>query len=355
VDDGEALLRAICAQPGEDLPRLAYAEWLEETGTDPDRVRFIRIQVRLEKDEDPDSGGKLTDPERRKELEAEAQDLLNRHGGQWGQPVIALGAVDVAYSRGFPEQITIDAEAFQKNAEKIFAAAPVRGIKVNRMGTLQDVVRFAASPHLARLNSLTLSNWDNTRPLWNPEDGPAVAQALAASPHLRGLTHLNISLGHIGNEGLRSLAASQNLSGLTHLDLGRNEIGPEGVWAIAGSLHLRSLKHLDLRENAIGDATIHPITTSANFRGLRSLNLSAANISQDGIRTIAAARNLGSLSDLNLSGNGMGDGIADAVAMALAGSSALTPSAKASALWSIGYHRLARQALAEDGQHAGRG
>src|SRR5262249_13015338 len=32
TSDGDALFRAICEQPWEDTPRLAYADWLEETG-----------------------------------------------------------------------------------------------------------------------------------------------------------------------------------------------------------------------------------------------------------------------------------------------------------------------------------
>jgi len=34
MDDGDALLRAILAQPEEDTPRLAFADWLEEQGSD---------------------------------------------------------------------------------------------------------------------------------------------------------------------------------------------------------------------------------------------------------------------------------------------------------------------------------
>src|SRR5262245_3568916 len=32
TSDGEALFRAICEQPWEDTPRLAYADWLQENG-----------------------------------------------------------------------------------------------------------------------------------------------------------------------------------------------------------------------------------------------------------------------------------------------------------------------------------
>lgn len=46
TDTGAALLSAILAEPADDLHRLAYADWLEETG-DPERAEFIRLQLGL--------------------------------------------------------------------------------------------------------------------------------------------------------------------------------------------------------------------------------------------------------------------------------------------------------------------
>src|SRR5205823_5593 len=42
----DALYRAICAEPDEDTPRLAFADLLEEDGQQ-DRARFIRTQIAL--------------------------------------------------------------------------------------------------------------------------------------------------------------------------------------------------------------------------------------------------------------------------------------------------------------------
>ena len=41
-----ALRAAVLAQPDDDLPRLVYADWLDESG-DPDRARFLRAQIAL--------------------------------------------------------------------------------------------------------------------------------------------------------------------------------------------------------------------------------------------------------------------------------------------------------------------
>ena len=45
--DGEALYRAILDNPADDVVRLVYADWLEESGTDAARAEFIRVQCEL--------------------------------------------------------------------------------------------------------------------------------------------------------------------------------------------------------------------------------------------------------------------------------------------------------------------
>jgi len=46
MSDDEALLAAVLARPDEDLPRLAYADWLEEHDQS-ERAEFIRVQIEL--------------------------------------------------------------------------------------------------------------------------------------------------------------------------------------------------------------------------------------------------------------------------------------------------------------------
>ena len=44
TDDEFALLRTIRKHPDADLPRLVYADWLDDRG-DEDRAEFIRLQI----------------------------------------------------------------------------------------------------------------------------------------------------------------------------------------------------------------------------------------------------------------------------------------------------------------------
>lgn len=46
MTDEQLFLRAICADPADDLPRLVYADWLDDHGR-PDRAEFIRVQSEL--------------------------------------------------------------------------------------------------------------------------------------------------------------------------------------------------------------------------------------------------------------------------------------------------------------------
>ena len=46
MTDADALLAAILADPDDDTPRLAYADWLGESG-DADRAEFIRLQCAI--------------------------------------------------------------------------------------------------------------------------------------------------------------------------------------------------------------------------------------------------------------------------------------------------------------------
>jgi uncharacterized protein (TIGR02996 family) len=46
MTDHDALLAAICAEPDEDTPRLAYADFLEENDR-PEQAAFVRAQIEL--------------------------------------------------------------------------------------------------------------------------------------------------------------------------------------------------------------------------------------------------------------------------------------------------------------------
>lgn len=50
VTDDEAFIRTILASPGDDAPRLVYADWLEERGDE--RGAYFRLEVKWAKTRD---------------------------------------------------------------------------------------------------------------------------------------------------------------------------------------------------------------------------------------------------------------------------------------------------------------
>lgn len=81
MSDREAFVQAIAANPTDDLPRLVFADWLEEHG-EPERAEFIRTQIRWHH----------ADADERKQLDLRAGELFREHWQRWFGPFLtALG------------------------------------------------------------------------------------------------------------------------------------------------------------------------------------------------------------------------------------------------------------------------
>jgi uncharacterized protein (TIGR02996 family) len=92
MDDRRALMAAILADPAEDTPRLALADWLDEHGDAHDRARaeFIRLQCELDR---LPEGTKPTPAHRR------ARALHSKHVKAWLGPLAPLNSMH-EFTRG---------------------------------------------------------------------------------------------------------------------------------------------------------------------------------------------------------------------------------------------------------------
>lgn len=85
MTDGDALLAAILAAPEDDLPRLMYADCIEDT--QPARAEFIRVQIAIANIHgDPDCPHPIDigpDLERKRILRKRERELLDAHGYGW--------------------------------------------------------------------------------------------------------------------------------------------------------------------------------------------------------------------------------------------------------------------------------
>jgi uncharacterized protein (TIGR02996 family) len=286
--DRDALLAAICAQPDEDTPRLAFADWCDENG-DPARAEFIRLQFKAERYAEHT-------PERL-DIDEHASALLEQNRGEWidGVPDWALDPqwppTIGDFCHGFLDRIAATAENVLTHSNDLFAAAPVRKaeIRLIRDGGLT----LASSPALARLSKVELAFAET------PIDLPAFLN----SPYLSQLTELSLRLvgpPHTGasfwtsqpmldDAGAIALAGCAGLSGLKSLDVAVGHIGPRGVAALARSPHLDGVEKLDIRANPIGDDGLVELANSGSVPRLTDLNLYGTDTADRGLHALLTA------------------------------------------------------------------
>jgi uncharacterized protein (TIGR02996 family) len=128
--EDQAFLRAIIAQPDADLPRLVYADWLDETG-DGERAELIRVQIELANCRHTWLPGSETtchmcgplSPLRRR-----AWELMGANNEAW---LTALPpATDRTWRRGFVEEIELSWPAWVEQARRWRVTAPIQRIRL---------------------------------------------------------------------------------------------------------------------------------------------------------------------------------------------------------------------------------
>jgi uncharacterized protein (TIGR02996 family) len=222
-DDERALLRACAAAPADDLPRLVYADWLDEHSRF-EQAAVVRWQVAAAR---PD-----TDPIRRHELLAQADAQLVEYADDWERSLRALGATEVGYHRGLPVTATLPAHRLAVVSGQLFDAAPT----VTHLRLTADDPAHAraavAGVGLARLTAVTLQSAGL---------GDSGAALLAANPHAAALRHLAVRWDTLGDPGAAVLAHSPHLTNLDRLDLFANRLSPHGVRELMAAPPLRAL------------------------------------------------------------------------------------------------------------------
>jgi uncharacterized protein (TIGR02996 family) len=134
-----AFLKAVIAAPDDDLPRLIYADWLDERG-DP-RGEFIRCQIELEQyrplvvngetyDVTTTGDAGHADALRRRERELQSCPLSQWR--EWCNPLIDLGAGWTwTMRRGFVESVTCTLADWLAHGPAVVRAAPVQAVQMS--------------------------------------------------------------------------------------------------------------------------------------------------------------------------------------------------------------------------------
>jgi uncharacterized protein (TIGR02996 family) len=308
VTHDDAFVQAIIENPGDDTPRLVFADWLDEHG-DPARAEFIRVQCEQARTPAGDAGYRT--------LDLRAARLLQANRERWDPFFHRSDRVHVQFRRGFIELLALKGGVFVKHSAELFAAAPTA-----REAYLEDVgelaARLAAVPRLSRLRVLHLRGHSDRGGM-----GPAGARALAASPHLADLNALHLDYQDIGDEGAHALAGSPYLSRLTTLSLVHTGVGDPGVRAVVQSPTLAGLEVLDLDQNRLGDDALCALAGWPALARHKALKLSCRRrygepfgvwVGPAGVAALAASPHAANLRELSLEGHAVGDAGVEALA-----------------------------------------
>jgi uncharacterized protein (TIGR02996 family) len=357
----DALYRAICADPDEDTPRLAFADLVEEEG-DALRADFIRAQIALARLPSDDPVAITT---RHKNPNA-----VNGHAMVHTLPKdkdlpAGYGTHAFAFRRGFPWKLGVHTTAAFDAGGAIFEVAPIRALDVGRRGRpdmaaiadwshlerierlefstdhlgADEVERLGDSPHATRLTELAFEFDGVTAeglealgrsPLFsrltaldlrsNAMPPALLADALGAIRNPGALTRLSLAANRIRGRDAEQLFALPVMRSLEHLDLSDNSfLGPSGTEALARSGILESVRFLNLDDTHPGVPGIRALVESGTLAGVRCLDLAECGLGPVAVKELAQAESLRGLRVLNLSGNK----VRDAGAIALAKSPAL--------------------------------
>ncbi len=221
--DEAAVLKAVCADRDTDLPRLVYADWLDDHDR-PERAEFIRLQVTATRQPSDHTGY---------QIEPRIGELLAAHRDRWLRelPKWAVVTGPHAFVRGFVEVFDMPAGPFTLTAPQLLDRTPVRRL------ILRSLRKVAPN--------LTRCGWLGEVPsLWllNERLGDDAVTDLMTAPWLVNSRELNLVGNDLTDRAARALANCPYLRGLVRLDLGRNQLGRTGVEWLLASPHLTACR-----------------------------------------------------------------------------------------------------------------
>ncbi|MGL4551211.1 MAG: TIGR02996 domain-containing protein, partial [Gemmataceae bacterium] len=271
MSGGQGLLRDIIDHPGDDGLRRIYADWLDDDGQH-DRAEFLRAQLDLAAMDDGDP--------RYFELRARELHLYAGSRYQWHGRVPGRG-IEVRFTRGFPGDLTLDADAFLRHGEAMFESRPVTRLKLTGLGHDERTERVIDSPLLDRVAELDLT-----------ESGPSwpLLKLLQARP-LSGLRTLRLSYLPIGTEGLSAVLRHPAVPRLRELHLSSIGIHGDAVEELCGRPDLGGLEVLDLSKNPRANLTL-ALAATQHLPALRRLRLAQNHLGPAGVRDLARSPRL---------------------------------------------------------------
>lgn len=273
--DADHLLDAIRRHEGDDTPRLAFADYLDERGTtaDADRADWVRLQCKLARTPDGEPG--------RWDMEAREAQLWALRGREWVGDLKAHVS-RVEFRRGFPWRARVTASAFAADAERWLPDTTIRHVHV---GALPESV--AAAEAVARSPALRVA-----RSLQIGDSGlsPTTLNAVLRSPHLTGVRGLKFRPDALAREGLdrflRDFAHADAFGNLQSLDVSGAWLHDVGVARLAQTTRLHRLTALNLSATHVGTLGLRHLAHAPFYPRLSRIHLSRNTFDAEGLRAL---------------------------------------------------------------------
>jgi uncharacterized protein (TIGR02996 family) len=319
MSDHDALLRAICAYPDDDTPRLVFADFLEENG-EAERAAFVRAQVELARTPTWEPFAAFCRHRRPEWSDGVAfrrtlPPLPEGWNVTWGEP---------PFHRGLGWRVNVASlRAWEQVAPRLFERAPVGELHLNTSATtLDDLRRFAAVDWLGRLRVVHLDGASPVEPVRVLCAAPAAAGITdlhfhrASSPGLPFLVEdlMQAPLGrnvrglhfYVGYESLEylidALAAGGGSTRLERLSFPVMGLNEGLVWKLLTGPAAVHLTGLDLRDNRLDRGGVWTVGSFLPPR-LTTLGLAGVGTVGDGLDALAGSDRAASLRRLDLSRN----------------------------------------------------
>lgn len=265
MNERDSFMQAINARFDDDMPRLVFADWIEEND-DPEHAQFIREQCELARVEPWDAIAV--------QYRAERRGIVPNPGYKQWLPKVddeLLGwDPEHCFRRGFAHTLTVrQVDEFLKQADRLFHESPVRQLQLPT-ATLSEWRRFIQGDWLPRIESIHF--YGRTTPveplrelircgratglreiIFGRASGPSMPDILGdlfASKLGQQLTRLGLQIGPSPVDELaEALCSPENTPPIEHLTLKTMSWNEEAARWLSGSKLGQNLKSLNLMNN----------------------------------------------------------------------------------------------------------
>jgi uncharacterized protein (TIGR02996 family) len=189
MTERDALLRAVCENSDDDLPRLVFADWLDEHD-EPERAEFIRCAVELARLRDE---GAVTPTGLRNNPKSDPAAMARRYNEikdqyyrRWLAELPTERGISnwelSTFRRGFAEGVIVrKGKVLPAYLDPLFQAAPIEHLWLR---DVRDINELKSYTRLGQLRMLTIESCGTAK--------KGLITNLIANPHLSALRRLDV-------------------------------------------------------------------------------------------------------------------------------------------------------------------